>query len=67
MVDPTSDLGEDLTEEEAPRCAWCEEPAFGVGRRVVTRVVDGQIEHVHFCGDACRTAWQRDERETTHP
>jgi len=57
MVDPTSDLGEDVDEEDAPRCVQCGDPAFGVGRRTITHVEDGQVEHEHFCDDACRAAW----------
>jgi uncharacterized protein with PIN domain len=58
MVDPTSDLNEDVSEEEAPTCAVCgaalvQDP----DHRVVTRVDDGQVETTHFCSDAHREEW----------
>lgn len=58
MVDPTSDLGED-DDASAPRCENCGEPAFGVGRRTVTRVENGTVERRHFCGEACREEGNR--------
>ncbi|PSQ08601.1 hypothetical protein BRC93_14925 [Halobacteriales archaeon QS_5_70_15] len=58
MVDPTSDLGEDVTEEDAPQCATCGEPILHeVDHRVVTWIEDGSVESVHFCGDDCRSEW----------
>jgi hypothetical protein len=63
MVDPTSDLGEDVTEEDAPRCETCGEPIlFGVGHRVVTWIEDGSVRSVHFCDEGCRREW--DGKET---
>ena len=58
MVDPTSDLGEDVAEEDAPECATCgalvvEEPTH----RVVTWIEDDAVETAHFCDDDCRDAW----------
>jgi endogenous inhibitor of DNA gyrase (YacG/DUF329 family) len=55
MVDPTSDLGEDVDEESAPRCATCgdaivREPTH----RVVTWIEDGSVHHRHFCSDECK-------------
>jgi hypothetical protein len=62
MVDPTSDLGEDVAEEDAPRCGACGEPILGaVGHRVVTWIEDGSVSAVHFCDDDCRRAWNRKE------
>ncbi|PSQ54924.1 hypothetical protein BRD22_11055 [Halobacteriales archaeon SW_8_68_21] len=61
MVDPTSELEEDVDEESAPRCAACGEPALGVGRRTVTWVEGGDAVHRRFCSAACRAAWD-DER-----
>lgn len=59
MVDPTSELGEDVTEENAPRCERCEEPIMqSPTHRVVTWVEDGAVETAHFCGDACLDAWK---------
>lgn len=58
MVDPTSDLGEDLDPEDAPRCATCGEPVFDApDHRVVTWVEAGVVRSVHFCDDDCRAAW----------
>lgn len=58
MVDPTSDLEEDVSEEDAPACDVCgdsivEEPTH----RVVSWIDDGQIRHAHFCDDDCRDEW----------
>ncbi len=61
MVDPTSDLEEDVDEESAPRCATCGGPALGVSRRTVTWVDGDDVEHRHFCSQACRDDWE-DER-----
>jgi hypothetical protein len=58
MVDPTSDLGEDVTEETAPRCSTCEEPiVHAPNHRVLTWITDGAVRTAHFCGDACRADW----------
>ena len=58
MVDPTSDLGKDVSEEDAPRCAVCEEPIVNdPEHRVVTWVEDGTIRSTHFCDETCRTDW----------
>lgn len=58
MVDPTSDLGEDVSEDDAPRCAVCDEPIVEEpNHRVITWVEDGAVRTVHFCDDACRTEW----------
>ncbi|WP_418282522.1 DUF7576 family protein [Halorubrum sp. DTA98] len=63
MVDPTSDLGEDVDEESAPRCATCGEPVLGTGHRTVTWIVGDHAEHRHFCDQECRDGWD-DERPT---
>jgi len=58
MVDPTSDLGEDVTEEDAPRCSTCEEPiVHSPTHRVLTWVEDGTVRTAHFCDDRCRESW----------
>lgn len=58
MVDPTSDLGEDITEEDAPRCHTCGEPILDNPRhRVITWVEDDEVQSAHFCDDACRMDW----------
>jgi hypothetical protein len=55
MVDPTSDLGEDVSEEEAPRCAVCGDPIVqDPSHRVTTRIEDGEVTTTHFCSDACK-------------
>ena len=60
MVDPTSDLGEEVTEEEAPRCAVCDDPILQEPtHRVVTRVEDGTVVTEHFCGPECRSERDR--------
>jgi hypothetical protein len=56
MGDPTSDLGSDVDEAEAPTCANCGAAIVQSStHRVVTRVEDGQVERRHFCSDDCRT------------
>lgn len=58
MVDPTSDLGEDVTEENAPRCASCGEPIVeNPDHRVVTWIEDEQVQARHFCGTDCLDNW----------
>ncbi|ELZ85982.1 hypothetical protein C453_09203 [Haloferax elongans ATCC BAA-1513] len=62
MVDPTSDLEEDVDPADAPTCATCDEPIVNSpSHRVVTWVDDGETRQRHFCGDACRDDWD-DER-----
>jgi len=58
MVDPTSDLGEDVSEDDAPRCATCGDPIVGSPtHRVTTWIEDGSVETAHFCDDDCRESW----------
>ena len=58
MVDPTSDLGEDITEDDAPRCEVCEEPILEeTTHRVVTWVEDDSVRSAHFCDESCRREW----------
>ena len=64
MVDPTSDLGEDVDEESAPRCTTCGDPALGPDRRTVTWVEGDKAVHREFCSSACQAEWQ-DERPST--
>jgi endogenous inhibitor of DNA gyrase (YacG/DUF329 family) len=57
MVDPTSDLGEDVDDSNAPSCANCGEPIVqSPTHRVVTWVEGGQARHRHFCSEECREA-----------
>ncbi|WP_256393245.1 DUF7576 family protein [Natronoarchaeum rubrum] len=54
MVDPTSELEEDIDEDEAPNCEVCGEPIVEDPAHVVrTRVEDGKAYHRHFCSEAC--------------
>ena len=58
MVDPTSDLGEDVTEEDAPRCAVCGEPILNeASHRVVTWIEEDSVRSAHFCDESCRHEW----------
>lgn len=60
MVDPTSDLCEDVTEEDAPRCTVCSEPIVNEPtHRVVTWVEDGAAVTAHFCSPDCRAEWEQ--------
>jgi hypothetical protein len=63
MVDPTSDLDEDVDESNAPSCVVCGTKLVrDPNHRVVTWVVDGAIQVRHFCGADCREAWDDTER-----
>ncbi|MFC6835339.1 DUF7576 family protein [Halomarina ordinaria] len=58
MVDPTSDLDDDVDESNAPRCAVCDDPLIrDPNHRVVTWVEDAKAHTAHFCGPDCRDAW----------
>jgi hypothetical protein len=59
MVDPTSDIGEDVDESDAPACATCGKKIVAEpNHRVVPWVDDGgELHHRHFCDDECRAAW----------
>jgi len=58
MVDPTSDLGEDVSEEEAPRCATCGASITDTpDHRVITWIEDDQVRTAHFCDEECRLEW----------
>jgi len=60
VVDPTSDLGEDVDEEDAPECAACGTPVHdSSNHRVVTWVEDDQVHAAHFCDEDCREEWDR--------
>lgn len=60
MVDPTSDLGEDVSKEDAPTCAVCESPIVQeYTHRVVTWMADGSVQTAHFCDDDCKDQWDR--------
>ncbi|ERG94503.1 hypothetical protein [Haloquadratum walsbyi] len=54
MVEPTSDLGEDVDESNASVCATCSEAIVQLPtHRVVTWIEDGTAQHRHFCSEAC--------------
>ncbi len=58
MVDPTSDLGEDVTEEDAPVCGTCGGAIVdSPNHRVLTWIEDGEVQAAHFCDDDCRADW----------
>jgi len=58
MVDPTSDLGEDVSEDDAPNCRACGEPLVDEpDHRVVTWIEAEQVQTAHFCDDDCRADW----------
>jgi len=58
MVDPTSDLGEDVSEEDAPECNTCGAVVLREStHRIVTWIEDETVQTAHFCNDECRDAW----------
>lgn len=64
MEDPTSDLAEDVSAEDAPNCGTCGEPlADAANHTVVTWIADGEVQTTHFCDDTCRQQWDGSESE----
>jgi len=58
MVDPTSDLNENVAPEDAPTCRACGEVLTdSPNHRVITWVEDGEVRSAHFCNDRCRMSW----------
>jgi len=58
MVDPTSDLGEDVPEEDAPECETCETTILDEpNHRVITWIDGGEVRTLHFCDEQCRLNW----------
>lgn len=58
MVDPTSDLEEDVSEDDAPRCRTCGDAIVDApNHRVVTWIEDDEVRTMHFCDEACRLDW----------
>jgi hypothetical protein len=58
MIDPTSDIGEDVDESDAPTCHTCGKKIVAEpNHRIVSWVEDGSVVHLHFCDDDCRRAW----------
>lgn len=61
MVDPTSDLNEDLSAAEAPNCHTCGDALVqDTDHIVVTWVDDDAVQTRHFCGESCRAEWDDD-------
>jgi hypothetical protein len=57
-VDPTSDIGEDVDEADAPTCAVTGEAIVEEeSHRVLSWVADGQVEQIHFSAPEHRDAW----------
>lgn len=63
MVKPTSDLEEDVDEENAPECAVCGKALIrDVNHRVVTWIDDeAAVQRRHFCSEECKSAWDYPE------
>lgn len=62
MVDPTSDLGEDISEADAPSCAACGDVILEhPNHRVITWIENGQVATEHFCDEECRLNWDASE------
>lgn len=58
MVDPTSDLNEDISPEDAPSCETCSELIRNEPtHRVITWIEDGAVQTAHFCDESCRMNW----------
>jgi hypothetical protein len=58
MVDPTSDLNEDVSPDEAPECETCGATlAESPDHRVITWIEDDEVQSAHFCNDRCRMDW----------
>lgn len=61
MVDPTSDLNEDVDGADAPDCETCGATvAMESTHRVITWVNDDTVQTAHFCDDSCRENWEGD-------
>ncbi len=62
MIDPTSDVGEDVSPEDAPTCETCGATIVDAPEhRVVTWIDDKTVEAAHFCDDDCRMNWDGDD------
>lgn len=59
MVDPTSDIGENVDEANTPECATCRTAIErDPEHQVVTWVDDeGLVQHRHFCSEECHTVY----------
>lgn len=60
MVDPTSDLNENISPEDAPTCETCESSIVdNPDHRVITWIENDTVESAHFCNESCRLGWNR--------
>ena len=58
MIDPTSDVGEDVSPEDAPACATCGEQILNErDHRVITWIENSTVQSAHFCDETCRMNW----------
>lgn len=58
MVDPTSELNEDVSPEDAPACETCGETLVdSTSHRVITWIEDDEVQTAHFCNERCRMNW----------
>ncbi|WP_336002631.1 DUF7576 family protein [Halorientalis halophila] len=58
MVDPTSDIGDDVSADDAPVCETCGEAVVDEpNHRVITWIEDDGVQSAHFCDDRCRQDW----------
>lgn len=58
MVDPTSDLNENISPEDAPSCETCQTVLTNApNHRVITWIEDGAVQTAHFCNERCRMDW----------
>jgi len=58
MVDPTSDLNENISPEDAPVCETCHEVLTNSpNHRVITWIEDDAVQTAHFCDEDCRMDW----------
>ena len=63
MVDPTSDLEEDVDESNAPECATCGAKIIRSPTHVVvTWIEEGAVQRRHFCDADCRAEWDGADR-----
>ncbi|CAJ52464.1 DUF7576 family protein [Haloquadratum walsbyi] len=67
MVDPTSDLGEDVDESNASTCATCGEAIVQLPtHHVVTWIEDGTAQHRHFCSETCHTEFESNSNSNSN-
>ena len=58
MVDPTSNLDENVSAKDAPACATCGAALVDhPDHRIVTWIADGEVQTAYFCDEGCRADW----------